>query len=223
MKKTTFLLILFFPLLASAQEKSQVISQSTVKRVSVGADIFQDFWLNKPGDMDGRAINQGAAAYFTYSIPFGDSPISFALGAGVSWHNLYSNTIIHDIKADTIVFTPIPDSNDYKKSKLGVTYLDFPLEFRLKTNNKIRASIGVKLSYVIDAKTKFKGDNENGYQIVQKQKQVSNIDRFQFGPQVRIGYSWFHVVCYYSVTQLFEKERGPDVYPISLGITFMPF
>lgn len=223
MKKIILSLVILLPIIGLAQEKNNVISQSTVKRVSVGADIFQDFWLNKPDDMDGRAINQGAAAYFTYSIPFGDSPISFALGAGVSWHNLYSNTRILNIKADTILCTPIADTIDYKKSKIGVTYLDFPLEFRLKTKNNIRTSIGIKLSYVVDAKTKYKGDKLTGYQVVQKEKQISNIDKFQFGPQVRIGYSWFHIVCYYSVTQLFEKDKGPEVSPISLGVTFMPF
>lgn len=223
MKKIILSLVILVPLFSFSQEKNKVMSQSTVKRVSVGADIYQDFWLNKPDDMDGRAINQGAGAYFTYSIPIGKSPLSFAIGAGVSWHNLYSNTRITNIKADTIVFTPIADTIDYKKSKIGVTYLDFPIEFRLKTNNNIRASIGIKLSYVIDAKTKYKGDRLDGYQVIQKEKQVSNIDKFQFGPQVRIGYSWFHIVCYYSVTQLFEKDKGPDISPISLGITFMPF
>jgi hypothetical protein len=223
MKRIILSLIVLIPLITFSQEKNKVISQSTVKRVSVGAEIFQDFWLNKPDDMDGRAINQGAGAFFTYSIPFGNSPISFALGAGVGWHNLYSDTRILNIKADTIVFTPIHDSIDYKKSKIGVTYLDFPIEFRLKTKNNIRAAIGIKLSYVIDAKTKYKGDKLTGYQVIQKEKQISNIDKFQFGPQVRFGYSWFHIVCYYSVTQLFEKGKGPDISPISLGITFMPF
>lgn len=223
MKKIILSLIILLPVIAFSQEKSDVMSSSTVKRVSVGADIYQDFWLNKPEDMDSRAINQGAGAYITYSIPFGKSPISFAIGAGVSWHNLYSDTRILNIKADTIVFTPINDSIDYKKSKFGVTYLDLPIELRLKTNNKIRASIGIKLSYVIDAKTKYKGDKVSGYQVVQKEKQVSNVDKFQFGPQVRIGYDWFHVVCYYNVTKIFEKGKGPEIAPISVGITFMPF
>ena len=223
MKKLFFILIILLPLFSFSQEKSKVISQTTVKRVSVGAEIYQDFWLNKPDNMDGWAINLGAGTYFTYSFPIGSSPLSFALGAGVSWHNLYSDCRILDIKADSIFFTPIPDSIDYKKSKIGVTYLDFPLELRLKTNNKIRASIGVKLSYVMDAKTKYKGDKLSGYQVIQKEKQISNIDRFQFGPVVRFGYDWFHIVGYFSVTKLFEKGSGPDLYPISVGITFMPF
>lgn len=223
MKRIILSFIVFIPFFSFSQEKSQIVDQSTVKRISVGAEIYQDFWINKPDNMDGRAINQGASAFFTYSFPFGKSPVSFALGAGISWHNLYSDTRILDIKADTIVFTPISDETDYKKSKFAVTYLDVPIEFRLKTKNNIRVSLGGKLSYVVDAKTKYKGDKLDGYQIIMKEKQVSNIDKFQFSPYLRVGYSWFHVVCYYSVTQIFEKGKGPEVYPISLGITFMPF
>lgn len=223
MKKLFFALLIATPLISFAQEKTKMAEQTTVKRVSVGMEMFHDFWMNEPDDMDVRGFDQGAGTFAMYSIPFGDSPVSFALGAGISWHNLYSNTRILNIKADTIVFTPIPDTIDYKKSKFSVTYLDFPLEFRLKTNKKVYASVGVKLSYVIDAKTKYKGDKLSGYQGILKEKQVSNIDKFQFGPQVRIGYEWVHIVAYYSVTRIFEKGKGPDVYPISLGITFMPF
>ena len=158
-----------------------------------------------------------------YNVPFGDSPISFSIGVGVGCHNLYSNTRINNIKADSVTFTVIPDSIDYKKSKLGLTYLDFPLELRLITKSKIRASIGVKLGYLMDAKTKFKGDNLAGAEIIEKQRKVDQVDKFRFGPTVRFGYDWFQIMGYFSVTQIFEKGFGPELYPISVGITFMPF
>ena len=223
MKKIILLFITFLPLLSFSQEKSKVVGQSTVKRVSVGAEFYEDFWLNKPDGMDARAINQGAGTFFMYNFPFGKSPLSFAIGAGFSWHNLYSNTTINNIKADTIVFTPIPDSIGYKKSKIGMTYLDFPLELRLKTNNKIRASIGIKIGVLVDAKTKYKGNNENGDLVIMKEKQVGQLERWQFGPVVRFGYDWFHVMAYYSITNIFTKGKGPELSPVSLGITFMPF
>lgn len=223
MKKIFFCLILILPLIASSQESSKVTSKTAVKRISVGAEIYQDFWLNKPEDMNARAINQGAGTFFMYNVPIGESHLSFAIGAGVSWHNLYSDTRIWNIKADTIIFTPIVDSMNYKKSKMGLTYIDIPLEFRLKTNNKIRASVGFKISYLIDAKTKYKGDNEFGDQVIIKEKQISQTNKWQFGPLVRIGYDWVHIVCYYDLSTVFFKGNGPELAPISLGITFMPF
>jgi hypothetical protein len=223
MKKILYSLLCLLPLIAFSQEKSKLTSEETVRRISVGADIYQDFWLNWPKEMNVRAINQGAGAYVTYNVPLGDGPVSFAIGAGVGWHNLYSNMTINDIKADTIVFTRIPDSINYSKSKLGLTYLDFPLELRFKAENKVRFSVGVKLGYLLDAKTKYKGDNLTGDEYISKFKQVNNADKFRFGPVVRVGYNWFQVMAYYSVTKIFDKNLGPDLYPISVGVTFMPF
>jgi hypothetical protein len=223
MKKIIFSLICFLPLLAFSQEKSKIIGETTVRRVSVGVEICQDFWMNWPKGMNIRAINQGGGAFVMYNIPFGDSPLSFAIGAGLGFHNLYSNTRIENIKADTISFTVIPDSISYKKSKLGLAYLDFPLEFRLKTKSKFNMSVGVKLGYLLDAKTKYKGENLAGDQIIQKNKKVDNVGKFRFGPTIRVGYDWFQVVGYFSVTKIFDKGLGPDLYPISVGITFMPF
>lgn len=224
MKKLIFSLLCLVPLIVFSQEKNKILGETTVKRVSVGVDIFQDFWMNWPeGGMNVRAINLGAGTFATYNIPFGTSPVSFAIGAGVGWHNLYSNMTINDIKADSTFFTRIPDSINYKKSKLGVTYLDFPLELRFVAKNKVRFSVGVKLGYLIDAKTKYKGDNLNGDQIILKTKQVDNVDKFRFGPVIRFGYNWFQIMGYFSVTQLFDKGLGPELYPISVGVTFMPF
>ena len=224
MKKIIVSLILLIPLLAISQEIKKPLSESaTIRRVSVGAEIFQDFWMNWPQKMNVRAINQGAGTFITYNIPLGKGPVSFAIGAGIGWHNLYSNTTIDYIKADTITFSRIPDSISYRKSKLGITTLDFPVELRFVAKNKMRFSVGVKLGYLLDAKTKFKGDDVNGLEYVSKLKQVDNVAKFQFGPVIRFGYNWFQIMGYYSVTHLFDKNLGPDLYPISVGVTFMPF
>lgn len=223
MKKIIFSLLCILPFFAFSQEKIKNISETTIRRVSVGAEIYQDFWLNWPQGMNVRAINQGAGGFIMYNIPFGTSPVSFSIGAGIGCHNLYSNTRILNIHADTITFTPIPDSIDYRKSKLGLTYLDFPLELRVVTKDKIRFSVGVKLGYLLDAKTKYKGDNVFGEESTIKMRDVEHVDKFRFGPTVRFGYDWFQVMGYFSVTQVFEKGLGPEVSPISVGITFMPF
>jgi hypothetical protein len=223
MKKIIFTILCILPFLAISQEKNKMVGENMIRRVSVGAEIYQDFWLNWPPKMNIRAINQGAGGFVMYNVPFGKSPVSFSIGIGIGCHNLYSNTTINDIHADTITFTPIPDSISYKKSKLGLTYLDFPLELRLVTKDKIRVSVGVKLGYLLDAKTKYKGDNADGFQSTVKYRKVEHVDKFRFGPTIRFGYDWFQVMGYFSVTQIFEKGLGPELSPISVGITFMPF
>ncbi len=223
MKKIILLSLFIIPLFVLSQEKNTKIGETTVRRVSVGAEIYQDFWMNWPKGMNVRAINQGAGGFVMYNIPLGESPLSFSIGAGLGFHNLFSNTVIDNIHADTISFTPIPDSISYKKSKLGLSYLDFPIELRLVTKDKLRFSVGVKLGYNLDAKTKYKGNDLDGNLSTVKYRKVEHIDKLRFGPTIRFGYDWFQIMGYFSVTQVFEKGLGPEVYPISVGFTFMPF
>jgi hypothetical protein len=223
MKKIIIAILSILPLFVFPQEKSKIIGENTIRRVSVGAEIYQDFWMKWPTQMNVRAINQGAGGFVMYNIPFGKSPVSFSIGAGIGCHNLYSNTVINNIHADTITFSRIVDSIDYKKSKFALTYLDFPMELRVVTKDKIRFSVGVKLGYLLDAKTKYKGDDADGFQSTVKYRKVEHVEKFRFGPTVRFGYDWFQIMGFFSVTQIFDKGLGPDLYPISVGVTFMPF
>lgn len=217
MKKLTIVILLA---LSANWLSAQSLSQTTIKRFSFGGDIFTDIWMNHPEGADVRGFNQGANFFGMYNFPIGESNFSFAIGAGMGFHNLYSKSIIEDIKADTIKFMRLPDTVSMKRTKLGLSYIDLPLEFRFKTASKFRAAIGIKVGYLVDAKVKYKYAKAD----IEKAKQVSNVEKFRFGPTLRIGYSWFSLYAYYSVTKIFRKNKGPDeLYPISLGITFLPF
>lgn len=204
---------------------SQDKRTETLRKFSIGLDLFTDIWINKPDKVDGRGFNQGLNFCMMYNRPFGESKLSFAIGAGMGFHNFYSDSRIINISADSIFFTPIADSVDYKKSKLGLSYIEVPFELRIKTEKKLRVSIGGKVGYLVDAKTKYKGENFlGGSQIIFKDKQVEQIQKFVFGPTLRIGYDWFNIFGYYQVTQVFYKDQGPaKFHPISVGITLIPF
>jgi hypothetical protein len=219
--KKVFLVIFVVGLIASTN--GQKIGQSTIKRFSFGLDFYTDIWLKKPPDIKTRAINQGISVFGMYNYPFGESNYSVAFGVGTGFHNMYTKGRIEDIKADTITFVKIPDSVGYKRYKLGLSYIDIPLEFRFKTAKKFRLAIGAKFGFLIDGKIKYKGNREDGKLVVQKEKPVDNLQRFRFGPTLRIGYDWFNVYAYYQVTKVFEPGRGPDIYPLSIGITLLPF
>ena len=221
MKKTLIILLAIF---ASFSARSQVVGETTIKRFSVGTDIFSDIWMNQPAGTKARFMQQGASIFGMYNYQFGKSNFSFAFGFGGTFHNFYSNATIPDIKADTISFVAIPDSVNYRKSKLGLTYLDIPFEFRLKTVKKFRVSLGFKVGILIDGKTKYKGDRPSDHvAVIIKQKPVEQLEKWRYGPTIRIGYDWFNLYAYYSLSKVFQKYQGPDMYPISVGITFLPF
>jgi hypothetical protein len=224
-------------------------------------DVFTDIWMNAPDDsvMSIRDINRGANAYGMRDIPIGKSNFSFAIGAGISCHNLYSNGIpVREKTFDSTemifkytnktVFQKIPKGGtingteiSYKNNKLTVVYIDIPVEIRFRTKNegqKFKFALGFKVGYMISSHTKYNGNDirynyhdnaaTQGWDLLSDQKikakyyKVPNIESYRLGPTLRIGWGWVNLSAYYSLSSLFKKDKGPDMYPISVGLTITP-
>lgn len=220
MKKTLLIISL---LVLAGQLSAQIITGKTSTKFTVGFDLFSDIWMDKPADMKIRTINQGFNVFGTYNFDLTENGRhSFSAGIGLRNNQLFSNTQINNIKADTIVFTPI--TNDYKRSKLHLVYLDFPFEFRFRFDDKWKLGVGFKLGIIIDSKTKYFGDiSPNGPRVLQKSKDVNSLEQYTFGPTLRVGYKWISLFGYYQPTRVFSRDLGPELYPISVGISLSPF
>ena len=194
------------------------------KNFGVKIDVFSDIWMDIPDDITLKTINRGCDIYGMYNFPIKESNFSFAIGFGLGIHNMYSNTIAGVIN-DSTIFGVIPDSTTYKKSKISVTYFDIPIEFRFKTKSKLTIAAGFKAGYLINKHSKYKGKDLTGLNIdvIQKTTDIRNLESLRFGPTLRVGYDWFNLSAYYSLSKLFIKEKGPEMYPISVGITLTPF
>ncbi|MDP1623374.1 MAG: outer membrane beta-barrel protein [Bacteroidales bacterium] len=205
---------------------SQVVNASAKKRVSIGVGLFNDIWMNKPAGMKTRAINQGVQVFGTYNMPFGKSNFSFAMGLGISVHNLYWN---YRFQGDSISFqfVKIDEAKvNYKRSKLVLPYLELPLEFRLKTKSKFAMGIGFKVGYMLYAHSKYVGDDylyKSNNTLKVSYKGIKNIEKFAYGPTLRVGYKWFNVNACYSLSSTFQNVTGVDLYPVSVGFVLMPF
>lgn len=202
---------------------SQVISDEAKRKVTVGVDFFTDLWQGKPQDMDLRTINQGFDVFAMYNFQISDSKSDFSIGLGIDNHNMYSNTRIDNINADTITFVPVTEV--YQRSKVNITYASLPMEFVTRLNSGIKFGAGFKVKYLLSSKDKYIGDvpgEPRGRQNV-KRKKISNLETWAYGFTLRAGYKSFNIFGYYQVSNLFQKGRGPEMYPISVGITLTPF
>jgi hypothetical protein len=220
-------------------------------------DVFTDIWMNKlPGDsMHVDAINRGANAYFMRDVPIGKSNFSFAVGAGIGCHNLYSNAVpVRETSVDSSVaslyvytgntiFSKLPSAIGtqeikVKNNKLSLVYVDVPIEFRFRTKNegqKFKFAIGFKIGYLLSSHTKYHGNDihynnatgdwglNSDKDLKIKTYKVPNIETYRMGPTLRVGWGWVNVSAYYSLTKLFKKGKGPDMYPLSIGLTITPF
>ena len=123
-------------------------------------------------------------------------------------------------------FVKIEPTLGYKRSKLTLPYLEIPLEFRFKTKSKFALGIGFKAGYMVYGHSKWVGDDyldSTNNTLKFSVKNIKNIEKFAYGPTLRVGYKWFHVNAYYSLASVFQKGKGPDIYPISVGFVLLPF
>lgn len=218
------LILLFTTVIISATAFSQVVDYDQRQKFGLGVAVFNDFWMDPPDDMDTRLINQGANVFGMYNYQLGESIVYLSAGLGLGMHNLYSNNQIEDIKADTIRFINIDE--DYKKSKVSLTYVDLPVEFRFKTKGGFRTAIGFKVGYLINSHTKYKGDQllpSGTKEVKEKRKNIEQTETLRYGPTFRIGYKWINVFAYYQLSKLFQEDRGPQMYPVSAGIVILPW
>jgi len=231
MKSTAFLTILLAAFLFTIPVYSQVVNEKTKKKISIGVGLNTDIMMKMPSGIKAWAINRGVNVFGTYNIPFGKSNFSFAIGVGLSSHNIFGNFIVNST-SDSTWLLKIPDSVNYKRSKITLAYGEIPIEFRFKSKSKVSVGVGFKAGILISSSSKYIGDgpivttnytlNATGKQRAKFWK-IENLEQFTYGPTLRVGYKWFNVTGYYMLSHLFVNNRGPEMYPISVGFILMPF
>ncbi len=227
--KRTILFFLATIAVSSALYAQKQTGDQFLKKFSSGVDVINDVVMDVPDGIKFRTINPGVNVYGLYAYPIGKSNFAFAIGAGLGMHNLHSNGILSDTSGVSF-FTKFPEKDangqkiDYKKNKISLTYLDIPAELRFKSKSGIRFAVGVKVGLLINAHTKFKGDDPaDGKSMKIKESSLPNFETWRFGPTMQLGYKWVNLTGFYSVTKVFKANEGPQIYPISIGISLRPY
>lgn len=169
--------------------------------------------------------SRGIGMYYMYDIPIMKSRVSIAPGIGFSHVSYYHNSFMVEDSTRTN-FNPIPnydDQDDFKKHKLAINYLDIPVELRFyskpsKNGNVFKAAIGFRASLKLTAVNK-ESNKDNGYYKKVKTKGYKDVALFRGGPTLRVGYGGFNIFAFYSVTDVFTKNKGPEMTPFSIGIS----
>jgi hypothetical protein len=112
------------------------------------------------------------------------------------------------------------------KTKLTITYLTVPLllEFQfpgnLKNSNRLRISVGVIGGLKLGSHTKVVY-RVNGDKKKDKDHGDFNINAFRYGFTARVGYKNLNLFTDFYPVSLFEKDKGPILYPFSVGVAFV--
>lgn len=224
MKKIQFIIGLVLFSMLSGSLSAQIVSESAKRKITVGVDIFTDIWLNQPGGFDLRTIHQGATGFAMYNFQLAESKSDLSIGLGIRNHNIYTNARVDNVKGDTITMVPIPANVKYKRSKINLVYLDLPMEYKYRMNNGFKLGVGFKVGYLIDSKEKYVGSLVAGGPTVKiKNKGVKQLETYTYGPTLRIGYKSFNLFGYYQISNFFKHGLGPELAPLSIGLTITPF
>lgn len=167
--------------------------------------------------------------FMQYSIGFGTNKIGLVTGMGLEFNNYhFSNPISLMIDKTpgsptngmTIVdSTYIKGGFDVSRTKLATTHLTFPLllEFQIPTGDhghRVFISGGVIGELRIGAHTKVVYDDDGKNK--DKNREDFNLSTFRYSFTARVGYRGLKLFANYSPVPLFEKNKGPEVYPCTL-------
>lgn len=173
------------------------------------AEFKQAFWGS-------RTVN----FYYQYPIRFGRSKYSFNPGIGLSlerWKFKNEYTLTEVNTNGDLTYSLVPANTTYpnvKKSMLVTNYVEAPLEFRFDTNpediaRSFSVALGARVGYLYDSFTKIKY-KEDGQTKKIKDKQDWGLTPYRYGAYSRIGIGAFNFFCFFNMTTLFEKDKGPS-------------
>jgi len=239
-KKLVLIILIIITLKGFTQEQKKIVPEKNKGKDIIILDLFTDLWQDTPKQADARAINQGVNLYGMLNFPIGMTNFSLSCGLGLSSHNFYSDAIavlgrnVSNQLDGTTVFIKLGDfygtKVDYSVNKINFTYIEIPLEIRFKNraerNKRVKFSAGFKLGYNISNHSKYRGDDvlEMTTDVITlKKSNIKYINNWNYGITARIGYGMYNIMASYSLSKIFEKGKGPQMYPISLGISITPF
>lgn len=202
-------------------------NEKKVPRPDIPGSFMIDFGFNQgvntPTNWSQKFIGSHSVnLYYQYPIRFGKSRFSFNPGVGFSFERFKMKNYYYLKESTTkgqfdlvTTATLFPSASRIKKSQLINNYIEIPLDFRFDTkpedlSRSFNVAIGGRIGYLYDAmvKVKYKQDSE---MRIYKDKQNHGMNPFRYGVYTRVGMGAINVFCFYNLSTLFEKDKGPDL------------
>ena len=164
--------------------------------------------------------------FMQYSLPMGSS-IGWVTGMGFKWNNYHfdrNNNIQKNPVSGVIEPRYPPVGVSYAKTKLNTTYLTVPLllEFQFGPDQKGFVSVGVIGDLKLCSNTKLKY-YVDGARQKERSKSDFNLSPLRYHLTARLGYRFIKLFANYSMVSLFKNNTGPEVYPVTVGLTLINF
>jgi hypothetical protein len=194
--------------------------------LDVGFDNYlNNFSTNLPAGYSGLELIQGKSVninlqLFQQSINIYRQHLFFEYGVAFDFYNYrfrQNSTLIP--KIDSVKFAEA--STQLSKNKLSDTYVTIPIVFQYESSTNyskaLHLGIGMNVGYLITSHTK---QVSTQYGKV-KDWDSYDLNSFNYGPTLRIGFSWFNLYANYGLNGLFRSGSAPLLNPLSFGISII--
>jgi len=204
-----------------------------------GVELFMNNYmgsnhsLSLPSNENYMELNAGKSMgvnvnIIEYEIPFA-SFTGLVTGLGFEFNSYYfdgDNNIKKDANGIVVEkLLPSPDAS-YVKTKFRDTYITIPLLYEIQIpdghKNPFYISAGIIGGAKIGSSTK-EIIKTNGQDHTEITNGGLNILAFRYGFQARMGYRFLNLFATYYPTGLFEKGKGPELYPFNVGLVLLSF
>jgi hypothetical protein len=169
---------------------------------------------------------------FTPSFSIGilrDMPINkarnkaIAAGLGYSLNSYNQNLLISENNGNR-QYSVIQDGTLFDKNKLTLHSIDIPIEYRWRTSvpetHKFwRIYSGLKLSYLFNTQSNYE-DSQTSYTVTGN----PDINKFQYGTYLSVGYNTVNFNIYYGLNPIFKSAelngRAIEMNTLNFGFMF---
>jgi hypothetical protein len=186
-----------------------------------------DYSMYGSSSNDFMSLNQGKSLeidlnFWEVNIGLVQKRVGLVSGMGLSFNDYrFDNDYTIEKGQQRVEPVSLSDVENLKKSKLSVSYLNVPLlvECQIPVNNhegKLYINGGIIGGVKLGSHTKVKHGST-------KDKDHSSfyINSFTYAATARIGYKGVGLFAKYSLRPLFQKDKGPDLTPFTIGISFL--
>ncbi len=186
---------------------------------------------------------------FEQNIAFNkDKNIGMVTGVGLQWNNYRFSKQTYLSSDSSQLMGYYMDGISVRKTKLTAMYITIPVMFEFQTKqprriHRFHFAIGGQVSARISTHTKIYyneankpynlvdpvtgsivgtglSPNSNNRNIV-KNFNSFYLNPFKFDAMVRFGYGIINIYATYSLNTMFAKNKGPELYPFTAGITLV--
>ncbi|ALO15620.1 hypothetical protein L21SP5_01982 [Salinivirga cyanobacteriivorans] len=186
--------------------------------------LNSDMEMKVPEDGQFMELDDSKSLEFNWNIadvalPIVKNRFGLVTGLGLSWNNYKFDNKQLVLKNDgNELYAEYDSVKTYSKNKLTSVFLNVPLmlEFQQPVGSKeLWIAVGGYGGVKIGSHTKLKTNDGDKTKV----RKDFHLNTLRYGLRAQVGFDSFGLYCNYSLQSLFKKDEGPELYPISLGVS----